>query len=50
VVEDDRDLRAHLIEVLRDLNYRVIDAQDAVAALGVLEQSAIKVVAPHRPT
>jgi PAS domain S-box-containing protein len=43
VVEDDKDLRAYLIEVLRDLNYRAIGAQDAVAALGILEQPAIKV-------
>jgi PAS domain S-box-containing protein len=43
VVEDDKDLRAHLVEVLRDLNYHVIGAQDAIAALGILEQSAIKV-------
>jgi CheY-like chemotaxis protein len=41
VVEDDKDLRAYLIEVLRDLNYRVIGAQDAAAALGILEQSTI---------
>lgn len=43
VVEDDSDLRAYLVEVLRDLNYRAIGAQDAVTALGILEQSAIKV-------
>jgi PAS domain S-box-containing protein len=43
VVEDDKDLRAYLIEVLRDLNYRVIGAQDAMAALGILEQSTARV-------
>ena len=43
VVEDDRDLRVYLIEVLRELNYHVIGAQDAAAALSILEQSAIKV-------
>ena len=43
VVEDDRDLRSYLIEILRDLNYRVIDAPDAASALGILEQSSIKV-------
>jgi len=43
VVEDDKDLRAYLIEVVRDLNYRVIGAQDAVAALGILENLAIRV-------
>jgi PAS domain S-box-containing protein len=43
VVEDDKDLRVYLIDALRDLNYHVIGAQDAVAALGILEQAAIKV-------
>src|SRR5262245_12415137 len=33
VVEDDRDVRAYLVELLRDLNYRVLSAHDAVAAL-----------------
>jgi PAS domain S-box-containing protein len=43
VVEDDKDVRAYLIEVLRNLNYRVIGAQDAVAALGILEQSTNRI-------
>jgi PAS domain S-box-containing protein len=43
VVEDDKDLRSYLIEALRDLNYGVIGAQDAIAALGILEQLAIRV-------
>ncbi|HLH98811.1 MAG TPA: PAS domain S-box protein [Xanthobacteraceae bacterium] len=43
VVEDDKDLRAYLIEILRDLNYGAIAAQDAVAALGILEQPDIRV-------
>jgi signal transduction histidine kinase len=43
VVEDDKDLRVYLIDALRGLNYHVIGAQDAVAALGILEQAAIKV-------
>jgi hypothetical protein len=29
VVEDDRDVRAYLVELLRDLNYRVLSAHDA---------------------
>jgi PAS domain S-box-containing protein len=37
VVEDDKDLRTYLIEVLRDLDYRVISAPEPVAALGFLE-------------
>ena len=43
VVEDDKDVRAYLIETLRDLNYRAIGAQDAVAALGILEQPSNKI-------
>jgi PleD family two-component response regulator len=34
VVEDDREVRAYLVEVLRDLNYRVLSAHDAGSALG----------------
>jgi len=43
VVEDDQDLRAYLIEVLRELDYRAIAAQDAAAALGILEQRDMRV-------
>ena len=43
MVEDDKDLRAYLVEVLRDLSYRAIGAQDAVTALGILERSAVRV-------
>jgi PAS domain S-box-containing protein len=43
VVEDDKDLRAYLVSALRDLNYRVIGAQDAVAALGILEEGSMRV-------
>jgi len=37
LVEDDKDLRAYLTEVLRDLNYRVLAAPEPIAALGFLE-------------
>ena len=43
VVEDDADLRAHIVEALRTLNYRVIHAADGFAALGFLEQQSIKI-------
>ena len=43
VVEDDQDLRVYLIEVLRELDYRAIAAQDAAAALGILEQRDMRV-------
>jgi len=43
VVEDDRDVRAYLVELLRDLNYRVLSAHDAVAALGLIAASDIRI-------
>ena len=43
VVEDDKDLRSYLIEVLHDLNYRTIGAPDGATALEILEQSSIKI-------
>jgi len=43
VVEDDKDLRAFLVETLRDLNYRAIGALDATAALALLEQPDIRI-------
>ncbi len=38
VVEDDEDVRAYLIEILRELEYRVVPAADAQSALQVIEQ------------
>ena len=43
VVEDDRDVRAYLVELLRDLNYRVLSAHDAISALGLIETSDIRI-------
>ena len=43
VVEDDRDVRAYLVELLRDLNYRVLSAHDAVAAFGMIETSDMRI-------
>jgi PAS domain S-box-containing protein len=43
VVEDDEDVRAYLIETLRDLNYRALRAIDSVSALGLLEQTDIRI-------
>jgi PAS domain S-box-containing protein len=39
IVEDDPDVRAFLVEALRDLNYRTLSAPDAAAALRILEQA-----------
>ncbi len=43
VVEDDEDVRSYLVETLRDLNYRVLRAADAIAALGFLQQREIRI-------
>jgi CheY-like chemotaxis protein len=43
VVEDDEDVRAYLVETLRDLNYRVLRAADAIAALGFLQQADLRI-------
>jgi CheY-like chemotaxis protein len=40
VVEDDADVRSYSIEVLRDLGYRVLEAQDAASALALLHTPA----------
>jgi PAS domain S-box-containing protein len=38
VVEDDDDVRAYSVEILRDLGYRVIEAHDGPSALRLLER------------
>lgn len=42
VVDDDREIRATLRQVLEDANYSVLEAADGVAALDVLRST------PHR--
>jgi PAS domain S-box-containing protein len=37
VVEDDTDVRAHAVEMLRELGYRVIDAPDGATGLRMLD-------------
>jgi PAS domain S-box-containing protein len=37
VVEDDDDVRAHSVDILRELGYRVIAAPDGASALRILE-------------
>jgi signal transduction histidine kinase len=39
VVEDDADVRAYVVETLSALNYKVREAADAEAALGILRDS-----------
>lgn len=43
VVEDDADLRTYIIDVLRDLSYRVLSASSAQAALTMLLQERPKI-------
>jgi CheY-like chemotaxis protein len=38
VCEDDEDVRAYTVEVLRELGYRVVEAADGPTALRLLEQ------------
>jgi PAS domain S-box-containing protein len=38
LVEDDDDVRAYLVETLRDLDYSVLPAHDAISGLGYIKQ------------
>jgi CheY-like chemotaxis protein len=39
VIEDDDDVRAYVVDILRELNYSVLDARDAETALALVEQT-----------
>jgi signal transduction histidine kinase/CheY-like chemotaxis protein len=43
VVEDEADVRSYLAETLRDLNYRVIEAEDGAAALALFEAKPFQI-------
>jgi PAS domain S-box-containing protein len=43
IVEDDKDLRAYVAEVLRGLGYSVLVAPHANAALSILQQSSTRI-------
>jgi signal transduction histidine kinase/CheY-like chemotaxis protein len=43
LVEDDHDLRAHVVEILRELHYRVLEAHDAEAAVAMIERNNVGV-------
>jgi PAS domain S-box-containing protein len=43
VVEDDGDVRAYIVEVLRGLNYDVLEAHDANSALGMFERNGVRI-------
>jgi CheY-like chemotaxis protein len=40
VVEDDDDVRTHIVETLRELGYRVVEAHDGASALRLLARQA----------
>lgn len=43
LVEDDHDVRSYVVEILRELHYRVLEAHDAGSALGLIERNDIRV-------
>jgi CheY-like chemotaxis protein len=43
IVEDDDDVRSYLRDTLHELNYRVLGAHDAAAALGYLRQDDLRI-------
>jgi signal transduction histidine kinase/CheY-like chemotaxis protein len=43
LVEDDHDVRAYVVEILRELHYRVLEAHDADSALGLIDRNDVRV-------
>ena len=43
VVEDDEDVRAYVVEALRELKYNVLEAADAPSALGLIDRRSSQV-------
>jgi DNA-binding NtrC family response regulator len=43
VVEDDHDVRAYVVEILRELHYQVLEAHDADSALGLIDRKDVRV-------
>jgi len=43
LVEDDHDVRAYVVEILRDLHYRVLEAHDAESALTLIDRNDVRV-------
>jgi CheY-like chemotaxis protein len=43
LVEDDHDVRAYVVEILRELHFRVLEAHDADSALGILDRNDVVV-------
>jgi len=43
LVEDDHDVRAYVVEILRELHYRVLEAHDADSALAMVDRNDVQV-------
>ena len=43
LVEDDHDVRAYVVEILREQDYRVLEAHDADSALAMIDRNDVKV-------
>jgi signal transduction histidine kinase/ActR/RegA family two-component response regulator len=43
LVEDDHDVRTYVVEILRELHYRVLEAHDADSALGLIDRNDVRV-------
>jgi signal transduction histidine kinase/CheY-like chemotaxis protein len=43
LVEDDHDVRAYVVEILRELHFRVLEAHDAESALGMVDRNDVQV-------
>jgi signal transduction histidine kinase/ActR/RegA family two-component response regulator len=43
LVEDDHDVRAYVVEILRELHYRALEAHDAESALGLIDRNDVRV-------
>jgi signal transduction histidine kinase/CheY-like chemotaxis protein len=43
LVEDDHDVRTYVVEILRELHYRVLEAHDADSALAMVDRNDIRI-------
>ena len=43
LVEDDHDVRGYVVEILRELHYRVLEAHDGDSALGLIDRNDVRV-------
>jgi signal transduction histidine kinase len=42
LVEDDHDVRAYVVEILREMHFQVLEAHDADSALGLLDRNDVR--------